>query len=71
MTKQIYFDALFTGLVPVKVLGRIGDTSVYQVRVTKDTGAYKKGETISTFAYWLVNKVKATGPHIKVVQTTI
>lgn len=68
--KQIYLDALFTGLIPVKDCKAI-DGGLIQGTVKSTIGAYKKGDIVKDFPRYFVNKAKSRGFHIMVTTANI
>ena len=62
--RQLYYDALFNGLVPVHQVTRDAEGR-HQVAATvqKTTGAYKEGETIWFHQRYLVIKLGIRGFH--------
>ena len=55
-SKTIYYDALFTGLIPVRDCKRLADGMVEGI-VSKTTKAYKEGDVITSFPRYFVNKM--------------
>ncbi|PNV83810.1 MAG: hypothetical protein C0610_16655 [Desulfobacteraceae bacterium] len=64
---RTYYDALFTGLVPVKLVKRVG--YMVTVEVTETVKAYKKGEVMEIFARDFVRKVRVNGDGFQMIAT--
>ncbi|RLA60642.1 MAG: hypothetical protein DRQ89_12520 [Epsilonproteobacteria bacterium] len=65
MSKRTYYDSLFDGLIPCKLVKVLGGRRLV-VEVTKTVGAYKKGDPIEVWNHRFVEKVRSIGPNIKV-----
>jgi len=60
MPKKLYFDSVFSDLVPIKILALVRDctdTIKYIVEVTSEIELYEEGEVFCTHGRCLVNKV--------------
>ena len=71
-SKTIYYDAIFTGLVPVRDCKLLEDGMV-QATVSETVKAYKEGEIIESFPYYFVNKLSGLkdGIFLKVCKAEI
>jgi len=65
--KQIYYDALFTGLIPVNsCMRKESYRHMVTAIVSKTTGPYKKGDVVESFARNFVHKVPGGAIFLKV-----
>lgn len=60
MENTIYYDALFSGLIPCRILTEYGNNREIELTANSKNNAYKKGEILTVPRHYVVKIARRT-----------